>query len=1589
MRGIFLSPYLGTVSRVLGFGRRSDRVSLLLVLGVLMLCASAGFAQSNIVLNGSFETADIAQGWFGITNWTSTDQFGGVVVANAGAAQDGVNYMKMNAFGSASRILQQRWPAQAGEVYQSDAYMMSPSGTNYFVPTNGYCALVMQFYNLSGTKLGPNAETPWFRVSGPTDWTQYKTPTMLAPVGTVTGRTMLLYVPSGDRTTNQYVLFDNVRSYKSQPTMSGALMNTDFETLPAACCNLQGIPFWEGLGNAGGVVADTNATAGGKYTLAIWWQENLLGQKWSAVPGNRYSTSAKALIPASNPLSSSGTNFALVILEYFDVNTNLLVSYTSSQLTTNMVGSWVTLRAEGVAPVNTAFARTLLAVLGSGMTGGLVYFDDAAQQIEASGPTTCGLLSNPGFDDSVPGNADTLQSNGEFNAWTWLGGTNGGFVQGNFKYDGAQSLAITWPHQLAVQTFPAVTGMSYVLQGRIFNPGTERLQDPAYGVLLLQFMSGTNVISTKETLHFTTNSPADTWVYFCVTSRAPASGSIVGRAAAFLQGDEFGDSNFAGAVYYDAFCVTATNIPYTSTQSGALYNPGFEDSANGTALEYIDNWTAYGIAGALQGDVVRSGNNALQIYYQGTLVGQDWTATAGDKYRTEGYVLTPSLNPIRGDIGTNTEPVQAIAVLQFLDATNGILISYASSPLTPQSPKDVWTKLESIGVAPQGTVKGRTLIGLIGQATNFNGLLYVDDTSQSLVWSDAPVYSLIKNAGFDDGTPGNIANLTNTYDLPNWTWLGGTNAGFIQREVIKNEEQAAAITFPNNLLVQEFVATNGMNYVLEGYIQNPTSATMSGTAYGLFLLEFLDIGEVVQGEGTNAIVVTQTVTRSVAETAQFTTGGPSNTWIKFSVTNRAPWTSTTGATITGRVAATILGSPTGFLGALYFDDMSLRTVSTTPPTNSQSGQLWNPGFEYTAKGTALQFVDNWENFGYDGAVKQTYAHSGDNALQIYFTETLAGQTWSVTPGAQYQTEGYVFTPSANPLKGNSLLQALVLLQFLDSTGSVIITYPSMAFTTGSVANTWTLLSAAGVAPANAVLGRTMFGVVGTNLNFSGEVWFDDLSQSLLSTGSTSCGILTNPGFDDGIPGNAWNLDPASNTNVPPVTDNLPGWSYFGGDNAAFIASDMKKEGSQSLILTYPMNYVVQDFRATTAELLKNKGFEVGAAGGATPDNWFISNALGQEKWAAESGTNGMAFYSWTDGNWGFFGQDVDVDISKGNVFQFAIRGLAQSNFSSYSSEAYIKVEFWKKGEGSARRAVTLNVYPNLLFAPNVWSTYSITATNTDSQVDMVKVLVGYGDASDTGGDQSVYWDNASLLQGPPGGYTYVASGYMYTPSSARFTTDGSSKGELSIVYFANETNLIPEFTATSVPFTQDLAADTWHYFAVTSTIPFGDNLKGRMICVINNDQGDPSQDYNLGGVIAFDSLCLTEGTAGGASAYEQWQIDNFGGTTGPNVGPTEDYDGDTFDNWSEFIAGTDPTSNSSFLSVQSANKLVNGGFVVSWPSVNGRYYTLRRSTNGMQGAFTILSSGIAATVPVNTYTDSVPTSVQMYLYKVSATTNHP
>ncbi len=76
------------------------------------------------------------------------------------------------------------------------------------------------------------------------------------------------------------------------------------------------------------------------------------------------------------------------------------------------------------------------------------------------------------------------------------------------------------------------------------------------------------------------------------------------------------------------------------------------------------------------------------------------------------------------------------------------------------------------------------------------------------------------------------------------------------------------------------------------------------------------------------------------------------------------------------------------------------------------------------------------------------------------------------------------------------------------------------------------LIASGVARTGTVTSRTVCALLGIDDAFGGAGWFDDLSHSVVSTGSTTVGEISNSGFDDGIIGNAHYL-----------SNDLPNWAY--------------------------------------------------------------------------------------------------------------------------------------------------------------------------------------------------------------------------------------------------------------------------------------------------------------------------------------------------------------------------------------------------------------------------------------------------------------
>ena len=112
---------------------------------------------------------------------------------------------------------------------------------------------------------------------------------------------------------------------------------------------------------------------------------------------------------------------------------------------------------------------------------------------------------------------------------------------------------------------------------------------------------------------------------------------------------------------------------------------------------------------------------------------------------------------------------------------------------------------------------------------------------------------------------------------------------------------------------------------------------------------------------------------------------------------------------------------------------------------------------------------------------------------------------------------------------------------------------------------------------------------------------------------------------------------------------------------------------------------------------------------------------------------------------------------------------------------------------------------------------------------------------------------------------------------------------------------------------------------------------------------------------------------------EVWQLQYFGRT---GIDPLDDPDGDGRDNLGEFLAGTNPLDTSSVFSIEIAAEAV-GGPRLTWFSIAGRVYTLRRSTDLLVG-FQDLAVNVQATPPLNSYQDATASGSGPYFYRVTA-----
>jgi hypothetical protein len=122
--------------------------------------------------------------------------------------------------------------------------------------------------------------------------------------------------------------------------------------------------------------------------------------------------------------------------------------------------------------------------------------------------------------------------------------------------------------------------------------------------------------------------------------------------------------------------------------------------------------------------------------------------------------------------------------------------------------------------------------------------------------------------------------------------------------------------------------------------------------------------------------------------------------------------------------------------------------------------------------------------------------------------------------------------------------------------------------------------------------------------------------------------------------------------------------------------------------------------------------------------------------------------------------------------------------------------------------------------------------------------------------------------------------------------------------------------------------------------------------------------------------------ADGDGMDDGWETTYLGGTNASSGAAMEDRDGDGFSNLHEYIAGTDPTNAASVLKVvQVSSPGTASNFVLDWPSVAGKVYSVGWIADMMTPPWQTVASNITATPPMNVYTVSV-TSVESGFYRV-------
>ncbi len=647
------------------------------IVGVLALWGAEP-CRANFLSNPGFEAGLVNGSLSNVVSWGIPSYVNwpnaGEIVQDASKAHSGSCFMKMNTVGkyhqSISQNVHQSDALKSGCVYQVSGWIKTPDGADRFRSDRGRVAIQVGLLSGGGWVTFLWASFSTRELDGATgvstNWMKFSTPPMVMLGGIEYASITCAYLSGSPADTNTagVVYFDDISYEEVDIPVAGAIKNPGFEMLPAReYTNYSVPPLWMEYGNAFGVT--TNFVRSGLSSLQIWYQENLVGQDFPVTPGTRYEVSGYVANPSSTGLILTNEAFGCLLIDYLNAaGAKIGDGCVSQHFTKNSPkDQWIPLTASGVAPSGAVTARVYCAVLKDpnypAYASGSLFFDDLTQRVVSAEGTMSGELHNPGFEDGVTGNAFHLSGTDDLPNWTWAGGDNAGFIVSQYAQSGAQSLALTWPGNYMLQDFTADPGAKYVVSGYMFTPsGSSQFSSDgfSYGQISVAFYVDGSPNPAEGHLyiteHFTTESPADTWVYFCVTSTVPVPAdpmsAVVGRVGCTIFSEDIGaDSQLGGVIFFDSLSVTrlSTDTPSTYADWQVAFFGATNAALSGLEEDYDHDGFSNG-SEFIAGTDPTSTQSQLQLSSalrsQTQTVVLSWPSAAGRYYRILG-TASPSI----------------------------------------------------------------------------------------------------------------------------------------------------------------------------------------------------------------------------------------------------------------------------------------------------------------------------------------------------------------------------------------------------------------------------------------------------------------------------------------------------------------------------------------------------------------------------------------------------------------------------------------------------------------------------------------------------------------------------------------------------------------------------------------------------------------------------------------------------------------------------------------------------------------------------------------------------------------------------------